>query len=112
MPTSSIRERLQSDLKAAMSARDRTTVAVLRTTLAAVSNAEVVSAEGSRPAVGAFANEVRRRELGEGDVRCIVERERAELSASAEAYEAVGQTDGAAVLRSQVEVLDRYLAGG
>ena len=101
---------MQSDLKTAMSARDRTTVAVLRTTLAALSNAEAVSAVGSRPALGAFANEVDRNELDDAAVISVVERERAELAASADEYDAVGQVDEAAGLRLQVAVLDRYLA--
>ena len=105
-----IRETMQSDLKTAMSARDRHAVAVLRTTLAAISNAEAVSAEGSRPALGAFANEVDRRDLADADVREIVERERAELVVSADEYEGLNQTADAAILRAQVEVLDRYLS--
>lgn len=100
---------MQSDLKTAMSARDRRTVAVLRTTLAALSNAEAVSAEGSRPATGTFANEVARNELDDSDVRRIVERERAELAASADEYDTVGQDEDATVLREQVTILDRYL---
>lgn len=105
-----LRDRLQSDLKVAMSARDRSTVAVLRTTLAALSNAEAVSAEGSRPATGTFANEVDRKVLDEADVLGVIERERAELAASAGEYEALGQSDEAAALRAQLVVLDRYLA--
>jgi uncharacterized protein YqeY len=101
---------MQADLKTAMAARDRTAMAVLRTTLGALSNAEAVSATGSRPAVGTFANEVDRKELDDADVRAIVERERAELQASAEEYDAVEQHDEAAGLRAQVAVLDRYLA--
>lgn len=108
--STSIRARLQSDLKTAMASRDRTTVAVLRTTLAALANAEAVSAEGSAPAVGAFSNEVDRLELTDDDVRRVIEGERAELLASAEEYEAVGQSDDAAGLREQVAVLDGYLA--
>ena len=101
---------MQSDLKAAMSARDRTTVAVLRTTLAALSNAEAVSAEGSRAATGAFATDVDRLELGEDDVRRLLERERDELAASADEYDSVGQGEEARGLRGQLAVLDRYLA--
>jgi uncharacterized protein YqeY len=105
-----LRETMQRDLKAAMAARDRTTVAVLRTTLAAMSNAEAVSAEGSRPSLGVFANEVDRNELDDADVRSIIQRERAELQASADEYDTVGQTEAAAGLRAQVAVLDRYLS--
>ena len=107
--TPSVRESMRADLKTAMSARDRTAVAVLRTTLAALSNAEAVSAEGSRPATGAFANEVARNELDDAAVQAVIERERAELAASADEYDEVGQADEAAALRQQVAVLDRYL---
>ena len=103
---------MQADLKTAMSARDRTAVAVLRTTLAALSNAEAVSAEGSRPATGAFANEVDRKVLDDAEVRAVVEGERDELRSSADEYDRVGQADEAAGLRAQVEILERYLAGG
>ena len=103
---------MQSDLKLAMSARDRTAVAVLRTTLAALANAEAVSADGSRPAVGAFANEVSRRELDDAAIRRVIEGERAELAASADEYDAVGQRDEATALRQQLAVLDRYLGDG
>jgi uncharacterized protein YqeY len=107
-----MRDSMQADLKTAMSARDRTTVAVLRTTLAALSNAEAVSADGSRATTGVFANEVDRKVLDDADVLAIIERERAELQASAHEYEAVGQHDEAAELRRQVAVLDRYLTDG
>lgn len=110
--TTPLRDALQADLKTAMAARDRTAVAVLRTTLAAISNAEAVSAAGSRPEVGAYANEVERLLLDEDDVRALVERERAELLASADEYDAVDQADEAANLRAQVAVLDRYLELG
>ena len=100
---------MQHDLKAAMSARDRATVAVLRTTLAALSNAEAVSADGSRPRLGAFANEVDRRTLDDDDIRAVIVREREELAASADDYQSLGQRAEAAGLRQQVGVLDRYL---
>ena len=100
---------MQADLKAAMSAKDRTTVAVLRTTLAALSNAEAVSADGSAPAQGTFANDVDRKVLDDADVVAVIERERAELAASADEYDAVGQAEEASALRAQLAVLDRYL---
>lgn len=100
---------MQADLKTAMSARDKTAVAVLRTTLAALSNAEAVSAAGSAPALGAFANDVERKLLDDADVRAVIERERDELAASAAEYDRVDQAAEAAALRAQVAILDRYL---
>jgi hypothetical protein len=104
-----VRDRMQADLKAAMSARDRTTVAVLRTTLAAISNAEAVSDAGSRPATGTFANEVERRDLDEHAIVAVIAAERAELQASAAEYRGVGQSSEADELDARVAVLDRYL---
>ena len=108
--TTTIRDAMQADLKTAMAARDRNAVAVLRTTLAAIANAEAVSPDGSKPATGLFANEVARLELSDDDIRGVIERERAELTASADEYESVDQPTEAAELRAQVAVLDRYLA--
>ena len=105
-----IRDAMQADLKTAMAARDRGTVAVLRTTLAALANAEAVDAGASRPERGLFVNDVARRDLSDDDVRTVIERERAELAASADEYDGVGQSEEAATLRAQVAVLDRYLA--
>ena len=55
----SLRERLQAGLPAAMKAGDRLRVSVLRTTLAAIANAEAVDASATRPARGAFAGDDR-----------------------------------------------------
>jgi uncharacterized protein len=110
--TTTLRETMQADLRTAMAARDKVRVAVLRTTLAALSNAEAVSAAGSRPSQGAFANDVERDELDEDRVLLVVDREREELRASAEEYESVGQHDEAATLRQQVAILDGYLSSG
>ena len=105
----SLRERLESDLKAAMRDRDRERVSVLRTTLAALSNAEAVDASTSRPATGAFAADVERRDLSDDEILAILRRERDEFLASVEEYETGGQHDAAAGLRSKAAVLDRYL---
>jgi uncharacterized protein YqeY len=53
-----LRERLQAGLAPALRAGDATRLSVLRTTLAAVANAEAVDASGARPASGAFAGDV------------------------------------------------------
>ncbi|HUP85164.1 MAG TPA: hypothetical protein VM143_05790 [Acidimicrobiales bacterium] len=104
-----VRERMQAELKAAMAARERTTVAVLRTTLAALSNAEAVTDVGSRPAVGAFANEVARRHLDDDAVRDVIAAERAELQAAGDEYRALGQSTEADELDARLAVLARYL---
>jgi uncharacterized protein len=107
----SIRERLQADLPAAMKARDAATVSVLRTTLAALSNAEAVE-QGDAGALGTrgvYSSEAARRELSSDDERTVVQREIEELLASAEESEDAGQTDEAEILRGKAEVLTRYL---
>lgn len=106
---SSLRERLESDLKTAMRERDRTRVSILRTTMSALSNAEAVDSSTSRPQQGVYAAEVARRELTDDEILAVLERERAELLASVGEYAAGGQHDAAAELRSKVAVLARYI---
>ena len=109
MPT--LRERLEADLKTAMRERDRTRVSILRTTMSALSNAEAVDSSASRPQRGVYASEVARRELTDDEILAVLERERAELLASVGEYEAGGQHDAAAELRTKAAVLDGYLGG-
>src|SRR4051812_7133349 len=107
--TEPLRDRMQSDLPAAMKARDATRVSVLRTTLAAVANAEAV-----HPADGAVAagllGDVARKDLSEDDVRSIVARERDDLATTAGEMEQLGQAEEAAELGGRAAILDGYLA--
>ena len=108
---------LRSDLTAAMRAGDKPTLALLRTVLAAISNAEAVGhAEGghhgggpiANAAVGVGSTERPRRELSESDVRAVITAEREERLQAADAL-----ADAAAVrLRTDAEVLYRYLRTG
>ena len=102
---------MQADLKDAMKARDSLRVAVLRATLGALANAEAVEPLAGPISLTAAAGttEVARRELSDGDVRAIVERERTELLAAADERESLGLPDDAADLRAQAEVLRSYL---
>src|SRR3954447_1484643 len=108
--TEPLRQRMHADLPAAMKARDASRVSVLRTTLAAVANAEAV-----HPADGAEATrllgDVARKHLSEDDVRSIVVRERDDLATSAEEMQRLGQDEEAAELGGRAAILDRYLAG-
>ena len=95
-----LRRRLQVALTAAMTAKEQPLVSVLRTTLAAIANAEAVGLPG----------DVARRHLGEDDVRAVVRRECDELSSAADEMEQVGHPDRAAVLRAQASALAAHLA--
>jgi uncharacterized protein YqeY len=103
-----IRDRLQSDLKAALRARDDARVAVLRTTLAALGNAEAVDPSDATTPSG-LLGDVARRDLSEDDVRGIVLREREELARDADELRRLGRPE-ADRLDAQVAILDGYLA--
>ena len=112
-----LRDELRAALTAAIKAHDGDAVAVLRTTLAAIDNAEAVSTEhpstaGGGPIAGALpglgAGEAPRRELTEDAVVAIVQAEVAELLASAGECADLGQPDRAAALIAQAAVLQAY----
>ena len=115
-----IRTRMRRDLTAAMKARDRRAVATLRSTLAAIDNAEAVDATagGGRPAgegpiagaaLGVGAAEVERRVLTAAETEAIVRREVTERQGAAHAYERAGQAPHADRLRAEAELLTAYL---
>lgn len=102
-----LRERLEADLRVALRERDARLLSVLRTTVSALSNAEAVDPSSLPPGV----SEVPRRELGDDDIRGIVERERDELRITADRMRRVGADDRARELVAQARLLDGYLAG-
>jgi uncharacterized protein YqeY len=99
-----------------MKARDRTAVGVLRSTLAAIENAEaVVPAETKGLAIeqspiGAGAAEAPRRELTDDDVERIVRNEIADRESAAAGYESTGRSDRASALRDEARFLADFLA--
>jgi uncharacterized protein len=111
-----------------MKARDRRAVAALRSTLAAIDNAEAVEAEapdaaagGEDPAaesaiagaaLGVGAAEVERRTLIAAETQAIVGREVAERESAADAYERARQAPHAERLRAEAELLNAYLDAG
>jgi uncharacterized protein len=113
-----LRQRLRTALPAALKARDRTAIAALRATLAAIDNAEAAD----RPAevdrnlgieqlpVGVGAAEVPRRELSDTQVEQIVRAEVAEREAAARDYERAGRPERADQLRGEAGVLAAHLA--
>lgn len=113
--------RLRADLTAAMRAKDRDAARVLRTVLSAIANAEAqpatnepLSLRTEGPIAGATqglgSGEVDRRQLGEDDLRSIVDKERAERLQSADVLAASGAVDAAEALRSDAAFLERYLS--
>jgi uncharacterized protein YqeY len=109
-----LRTLLQSALLPAMRAGDKDTVAVVRSALAAIANAEAVPAPTTTPvgtgpvagaATGIGSTEAPRRELTKDEVREVVERERQDRVQAAEESEAGGLGEYAARLRTQAAVL-------
>ena len=109
---------LRDELSAAMRSRDTTAVAVLRSTLAAIANAEAVApnlpvptSEKASPIAGAVlgagAAEVARRRLGPREILAIVRSEIVEREAAARDYESLGREAPARVLRDEAQVIER-----
>lgn len=119
-PATPLRQRLHDALATAMKARDRTAVAALRSTLAAIDNAQAID----RPATmdrnlaieqipaGAGATDVARRTLTESQVEQIVRAELSERRAAAHHYDQTGQPERARRLREEIRILSRHLPGG
>ena len=118
---------MRRDLTAAMRARDKRAVAVLRSTLGAIDNAEAVDAAQApqageeRPAgeggiagtvAGVGAGEVERRALTAAEMEALVRREVAERRAAARGYERAGRAAHAERLNAEAELLGAYLEGG
>lgn len=91
----SLRERIETDLKTAMKARDTDTVGTLRMALAAIKTEAAAAGSGGQ------VPDQRVEELLTKEVKQRVE--------SAEAYEAGGRDDLAAKERREVEILRSYL---
>jgi len=107
----SIREQMQADLLAALKGGDLVAVSVLRTTLAALSNAEAVDPGAGAPLVRAgLFGDVERRCLSPAAVATIVAGEHRELHATAALFDRAGRPAEAARCRARATVLDHYLA--
>jgi uncharacterized protein len=113
----SLRPRLRTALVAAMKERDRVAVTVLRSTLAAIDNAEAVdatSAAGGSSAiesspVGIGVADVERRALSDEDIAQIVRAEMADREAAAADYDRAGRPERAEALRAEAQVLSSHL---
>ncbi|GAA0943941.1 GatB/YqeY domain-containing protein [Pseudonocardia zijingensis] len=92
---STLKERLRSDLTAAMKSRDELVKTTLRMTLTAIGNAEVAGDEA--------------RQLSDDEVLAIIRKEAKKRAESAEAFAGAGREELAAQERAEGEVLARYL---
>lgn len=107
---SAARKRMQADLTVAMKARDTVRVSVLRSTLAALANAEaVVPGHQSSTPVAFGTTEVPRRELTDADDRAILAREISELESTADDLRQRGRPDEAADHEARATIIRSYL---
>jgi uncharacterized protein YqeY len=115
MSASALRERLRGDLKSAMRERRQGEVSVIRTLIAAIDNAEAIPIDGLEERLrlrdpGDPIGEVARRELDSPALDSVVAAEAQSRIAAAEDYERNGRADDAARLRSEAQLIARYLA--
>jgi uncharacterized protein YqeY len=104
-----IRQRMRADLTVAIKSRDAARVTVLRTTLAAIDNAESVDpAYDEVVATGLFADVARRR-VDEAEIRDIVRQEYDELMETVDTLRRLGPDGPADDLAEQASILASYL---
>ena len=103
---------MREDLSVAMKARDQRSVNVLRTTLAAIANAEApplpAPAAPSAPVVGQLV-EHRRLVLSDADLDRILGHEIADRQDTIDRYLAGGRAAEAAPLQEELAILRTYL---
>jgi uncharacterized protein YqeY len=116
---SMLRSLLRADLVAAMKARQREAITALRTAIAAIDNAEAVTAP-DRPGpamnehvagagVGVGSTEAARRVLSVADLRAILREQIAARRDEADRYDRYGEAGAADRLRREADVLKQYL---
>ena len=111
MSAAAFKDRLRTDMKAAMLARATDEVRLLRTLIAALDNAEAVPGAQDRHAQRAFGDssgEVPRHELDEEAIAEIFAAEMAARLAAAAVYERHDQTELAERLRGEAALIGRY----
>jgi hypothetical protein len=105
---SEIRSRLSSDLTTAMKTRDKVRIRVIRSTLAAIANAEAV--EASTRAEGTVGySDVPRRDVDRAQIIDLIESEIGEREVAAAQYRDVGRPADAGMLEEEIGVLRDYL---
>ena len=90
-----LKDRLRTDLTAAMKARDTLRANTLRMVLTSITNAEVAGKEA--------------KELSDDDVINVLSTEAKRRREAAEAFEEAGRTESAAQERAEAEVIADYL---
>ena len=110
----SLRSRLQDSLFRAMKDRDRATVSVLRSTIAAIDNAGAVSGSSEGLAIeaspiGVGASDVARKALSEEEVAQVLRLEAAEREDAARVYRNSGQLEGADLLLEEAALIRGFL---
>jgi uncharacterized protein len=118
---SSLPDRLQTALRAALKARDTAAVAALRSALAAIGNAEALPAAAPEvrrssqylagSVAGLGAAEATRRTLTVAEIAGIVRTEIAERRTAAAGYEQSGHADRASQLRREADALAAVVSG-
>ncbi len=103
-----MKTRLEADLRAAMKARDKSAVAVIRNLISAIDNAGAVDAGTAGPPVVGRRADVPRRELSEVDISALIQREADEIRSALRDYESLGKDAQAAELREKLAVASRY----
>ena len=116
--TAALRAALRRGLVAALKARDAEALAALRTTIAAIDNAEAVpaadmqapltSADIAGASSGVGSTEAIRQSLSVGQLRDIVSEQIAECAREADRYDLLGQSDAAQRLRHRARILAAY----
>jgi uncharacterized protein YqeY len=104
-----LRDRISADLRQAMTDRDMARARLLRTTLAAIENAEAVEGVSSVAGVVGYSD-VSRRALDDRDVMGILVSEIGEWERSLAEYQRIGQTERAGELQRELEILRSYLS--
>lgn len=91
----SLKEKLQSDLNAAIKSRSSVVAETIRMVLTAITNEEVAGKE--------------KKELSDAEIITVLTREAKKRREAAEAFEAGGRADRAAAERAEGEVIAGYL---
>jgi len=110
MSAGELKERLRTDLKTAMRERRPADVAVIRTLIAAIDNAEAQPIEGFQERLRQLEpiGEIARRELDTKTLDAVLAAEAQSRLAAAEDYERHGRAEDGARLRSEAELIARY----
>jgi len=91
----SLKDRLQADLTAAMKARDAVTTSTIRMLRTAITNAEVAGDQAV--------------ELSDADTIAVLQSEAKRRAEAADVYEQAGRAESAAKERAELAVIQRYL---